>query len=691
MRAAVQFHVSGDFDNAARLYAQVLSTVPQHAEAWHLAGVVAHQRGDHQTAIDLIGHAIEIQAESQEGENAEHLLNFGSALAALGRTIEAIAAIQRSIDLQPTCIAWNNLGNARKSLGELDAALEAYERAAQKDSSDPRPLANRGATLLEQGKLEEAARALEPALAMAPDLVQVENNLALVQTRLGNFDEAVARFVSVLQRYPQMSAAWRNLRNCLNDVGQVRAGVDAYSRLIPESEATLREVLPVSICPVVNESQASIDEFRCQLSAVIARHEDAALLERHSELLTHQLLVPFYLPYQGRDDRDIKQAYARMIESDRCEPLHAAVARPKGKLRVGFPVALDRHQIFLRFMRGLLEYLVNCGEFQIVVACLPQNLDAMRQALSDKIEFVTMGGDLLTSAQTVAQSACDVLYHYEVGTDTLNYFLPFFSAAPVQATSWGIPVTSGISRMDYFLSSDLIEPAGAEAHYSETLIRAKKLPVIYDRPVLPPQTMNREAFGFRDDERIYGCLQSPFKNHPDFDELVTGILRGDDRARVVFVGGAHETSNRLLRQRMERSISDVISRVQFMPRLDRSTYTDLMRCCDVLLDTIHFGGGATSFEALSLGIPVITLPGRFMRGRVTSGCYRRLGLEDCIALDPQDYIRRAIELAQNTDHNHHVRKQIGERAGDLFEDQQAGAEFRDFLHSIITDGPQEAV
>ncbi|MEL6110723.1 MAG: tetratricopeptide repeat protein [Planctomycetota bacterium] len=691
MRAAVQSHVSGDLDRAAQLYAQILAAAPHDAEAWHLAGVLAHQRGDHHTAIDLIGHAIEVHHKTARRDNAEHLLNLGSALAAVGKTNDAVTAFRRSIELQPTCTAWNNLGNARKSLGHVDAALKAFELATAMDPTDPRPLANQGATLLEQGELQEAARALRSALAMAPDLLEAENNLALVQTRLGNFEDAVAGFITVLQRAPKLSAGWRNLRNCLNDVGQVQSGISAYSKLIPESKPILRDVLPVSICPVINESQASIDEFRSQLSEVTHRHVGAKLLERHAELLTHQVLVPFYLPYQGRDDRRLKQAYARMIESDRCAPLHTRSARPaRGKLRVGFPVAMDRHRIFLRFMRGLLEYLVTCDEFQIVVACLPENLHAMRSALSERIELVTMSGDLRESAQAVAQSACDVLYHYEVGTDTLNYFLPYFSAAPIQATSWGIPVTSGISEMDYFLSSELTEPLGAEAHYSESLIRTKTLPVIYDRPVPPPQIMNRESFGFAECERIYGCVQSPFKNHPDFDELVAGILRNDDRARVVFVGGAHETSNRLLRRRMERSIGDVISRVQFMPRLNRGTFADLMRCCDVLLDTIHFGGGATTFEALALGIPVITLPGQFMRGRVTSGCYQRLGLDDCVALDPQDYVRRAIALAQDTDRNRDVRIKISERVDDLFEDQQAGAEFRDFLHSIITDGPREA-
>ena len=58
-----------------------------------------------------------------------------------------------------------------------------------------------------------------------------------------------------------------------------------------------------------------------------------------------------------------------------------------------------------------------------------------------------------------------------------------------------------------------------------------------------------------------------------------------------------------------------------------------------LLDPPHFTGGQTTLEAFSLGTPVVTLPGRFMRGRLTSGFYRHLGIEDAIARDEADYAR----------------------------------------------------
>ena len=91
----------------------------------------------------------------------------------------------------------------------------------------------------------------------------------------------------------------------------------------------------------------------------------------------------------------------------------------------------------------------------------------------------------------------DLLYFWEVGTDATNYFLPLARAAPVQCTSWGWPVTSGMDEIDYFISSDMIEPAGAEAHYSEQLVRLRRLPLYYARPDMSGVAADRERFGFR--------------------------------------------------------------------------------------------------------------------------------------------------------------------------------------------------
>jgi predicted O-linked N-acetylglucosamine transferase (SPINDLY family) len=72
-----------------------------------------------------------------------------------------------------------------------------------------------------------------------------------------------------------------------------------------------------------------------------------------------------------------------------------------------------------------------------------------------------------------------------------------------------------------------------------------------------------------------------------------------------------------------------------------------MRVCDVLLDSFHFGGGNTTAEALATGIPIVTLPGAYMRGRFTYAWLRRIGVEEGIATSEEDFVGRALRFGRD--------------------------------------------
>ena len=103
-----------------------------------------------------------------------------------------------------------------------------------------------------------------------------------------------------------------------------------------------------------------------------------------------------------------------------------------------------------------------------------------------------------------------------------------------------------------------------------------------------------------------------------------------------------------LTQRFERSMSDVASRVRWIPRQDRDGFLSLNSMLDVSLDPLHFGGGNTSYEALALGVPIVTLPSEFLRGRITYAQYRMMGVDDCIVQYPGEYIQKAIKLGNGS-------------------------------------------
>src|SRR5262249_36843907 len=157
----------------------------------------------------------------------------------------------------------------------------------------------------------------------------------------------------------------------------------------------------------------------------------------------------------------------------------------------------------------------------------------------------------------------------------------------------------------------------------------------------------RARLGIADDAHIYLCPQSLFKFHPDFDPILKEILARDPKGRLLLVEGIEPAWTDTLQNRFRRSFPESAERVQFLPRSGRGDFLGLMSICDVMLDPVHFGGGNTTYEALALGVPIVTLPSAFMRGRVTAACYRKMGLDDCIAKSPAEYVDLAVRLASD--------------------------------------------
>jgi predicted O-linked N-acetylglucosamine transferase (SPINDLY family) len=196
------------------------------------------------------------------------------------------------------------------------------------------------------------------------------------------------------------------------------------------------------------------------------------------------------------------------------------------------------------------------------------------------------------------------------------------------------------------------------------LIRLQSLPTCYRRPEIDPARAQRERFGLPADATLYLCLQTLFKFHPSFDATLGAILRDDPGGLLLLIEGPRKSWQTLLMERLRRSIPDVAGRIRVLPAQGNEDYLALTALADVVLDPPVFGGGNTTLEALAAGRPVVTLPGRFLRSRITQGFLRHVGLDAFVAADITEYARLAIataRLARTGD-----LPPIAERAASLF-------------------------
>ena len=136
----------------------------------------------------------------------------------------------------------------------------------------------------------------------------------------------------------------------------------------------------------------------------------------------------------------------------------------------------------------------------------------------------------------------DIIFYPDIGMSPTTYFLAFSRLAPVQIASWGHTETSGIETIDYFLSSKFFESNIKQNSYSERLICLNQIPTFYEPIKNIKLNKNRSELGLPENVNLYGCPQSLFKLHPDFDMVMSSILKKDDKGYIILVEGAENES-----------------------------------------------------------------------------------------------------------------------------------------------------
>ena len=261
-------------------------------------------------------------------------------------------------------------------------------------------------------------------------------------------------------------------------------------------------------------------------------------------------------------------------------------------------------------------------------------------------------------------------------------------------------MTTGIPTIDYFITFDA-EIAAAEAHYTEQLLRLPGL-LPYQNPVplgpgldilraLHRPTASAELARRRREHGlpppgmpVFLCIQAPYKYHPTFDAAVRRILQAIPTAIFALLRGkARHWTDTLLRRFNSTLGLEFAARVLVLPRIASPQMPGLLALADVVLDTWPYGGGVTSFEALSVGRPLVTLAHSLLPGRFTYAFYFKMGFLDCVAFDQDEYVAIAVALGSNSSMRAAASHRILATVDVLFDDQVARIALEEHLHEAL--------
>jgi predicted O-linked N-acetylglucosamine transferase (SPINDLY family) len=257
----------------------------------------------------------------------------------------------------------------------------------------------------------------------------------------------------------------------------------------------------------------------------------------------------------------------------------------------------------------------------------------------------------------------------------------------MQCTSWGHPETSGLPTIDYFLSSEMMEPPEADEHYSEKLVRLPNLSFHYTPLEVREVDLNRDTFGLRPKAVLYHCCQSLYKHLPQHDEVFPRIAQAAGDCQFMFVSYPNIRSvveqfrSRIIRA-FKRFHMDAKEHIVFLPPLAPEQYQGLNRLADIYLDTIGWSGCNSILEALSCNLPVVTLPSSLMRGREGLAIYEMMGMKDTVAGTLDEYVSLAVRLGKDSGWRQEISEKIASRKHLVYYDRECIRGLEDFLRSV---------
>jgi protein O-GlcNAc transferase len=677
-------------EDALASYDRALTLQPGYAEAHNNRGIALSSLARHEEALASFERALAIGPQY-----AQALYNRGNALSSLARHDEALASYDRALELESDYAeAHYNRGNVLSTLERHGDALASYDRALALKPDHAEAIGGRGNALHALARRDEALASYDRALALKPDDAETHYNRGGAAQGLDRHEEALASFDRALALKPDYPEALYARGQSLHAMNRWHDAIVSYKRALalkPDyAEAAFAACM--AQLPILYADATEITERRTAYAARLQALCDNATMLAADLVKGVGTTQPFFLAYQGENDRDLQARYGAFVcrlMAERYPP--AAMPSPPAAhepIRVGIVSGYFRqHSNWKIPIKGWLENL-DRQRFRVFGYHTGAQTDGATEATASLCERLVQAPLPIEGWRgAIAADAPHVLIYPEVGMDPVAARLAAQRLAPVQCNSWGHPDTSGFPTLDYYFSSDLMEPPDGDAHYTERLVRLPNLSVYCESIEAPRIPLDRQELGLRAGATVFWCGQSLYKYLPQFDSVFPRIARqvpGCQFAFIQYQRGPAITD--LFRQRLVRAFAAFGLQADdycvFLPRLDPQRFIAAIGQCDIVLDSIGWSGCNSTLESLAHNLPIVTLPSMLMRGRHTLAILHMMGVTETIAPTVDDYVSVAARLAHDATWRDGVMGRIAANKHRLYHDRACITALAEFLDRV---------
>lgn len=500
-----------------------------------------------------------------------------------------------------------NLGNALQGLGQLDRAIATYNKAIEIKPNYVEAHNNLSNAFKRLGQFDKAVAGYHKALAINPSYAEANFNLGLVLHKQGNLDDALASYRKAQCIKPNNVDVLNSLGLVLQSLGRVDEAVGIYQKAL------------------------TIESDNCK----VIKNLLYALLN-----LTGRTHIETFNDY-------VRFAKIRTLDVVRQKKSWSNLASPNRRLRIGY-VSSDfcNHPIGLQ-----VSALIACHDkTQFDVFCYSDVLlaDEITKKIRSDANHWRSTSEITDAnlAHKIRADNIDILICLAGGFDKNRPLLCAHRAAPVQV-SLHDGATSGLEEMDYFLTDQYLHPVDTKEIFTEELCRIPSLfqyPYIRGVEETEPPPMDQRGYV------TFGCFNNPAKITNEVVRLWAEILKSTSGSHLLLKYRNWYKATSLKERLIDEFAHCGVEKecIDFIASLD--TREEHLKCysqVDIALDPFPFNGGTTTFEALWMGTPTITLAGETFISRMSGSMLQHVGLGDLTLDTQQAYVTSAKELAND--------------------------------------------
>ena len=686
-----QHHQAGRMKEAEDFYRRALKADPNHPDGLHLLGIVVNADGRTDEAMPLLERAV----KANPG-NAEFSNNLGQIYKSVGRIDDAINAYQGAIAADSNFSdAHSNIGNALVASGEVVKAIGHYQTALKIDPNNARAHYNLGTTLsgrgdymaaiesfrkvlviapeyaeahnnladclIEQGALDEAYIHLQRALELAPDLAEAHGNAGNLLALISDWGSSQERYTRATELAPERAENWAGLGNAQENTGKPKDALASYRRAV-EADPGHASALG-SLCFKLMGAFAW-KELEPLLGRLDGLNREAGKqgkklgenpfmsLSRSPDLETNYRVSKSWSSHIERAVAGIGAAFP--MQNRRQE---------KPVLNIGYLSSDFRNHVIGHLVHAMFA-MHDRDAFKVIGYSSGRDDDSdYRREIRDGCdEFVDIREmSTLDAARRIHEDEVDILVDLNGFTVGGRLVIAAMRPAPVQIHYLGYPGTVGADFFDYIILDDIVLDEAEEAYFSEKIIY---LPPYYyvsgRRPkpsVTPPA---RGDFGLPEDGFVFCSFNKANKIEPVMFECWMTLLKETPGSVLWLIDDNPLATDNLKLEAAAQKVDP--DRLVFAGKVPKDQHLARHGLADLGLDTRIYNGGVTTWDALAVGLPVITIRGDHVPSRATSSMLTSLGMESLIAADLDAYRSLALKLAVNNEELKRLRDSLAENA-----------------------------